>query len=63
MGERLRRISEWAEERERMSNYLSKKENWTPMLKMVSRDFLLVGVFIGAALGCYVGYFIWGFAQ
>ncbi len=48
-------LMKWIEKQVEMSEYLSKKENWTPMLTMVARDFLLVGTVLGFLIGFVVG--------
>ena len=49
-----KKINNWIDEQVEMSDYLSIKENWTPMLKMVSRDFLVTGFVLGCASGCWL---------
>ena len=39
-------------------DYLSEKENWTPMLKMIARDFLLAGFVLGCLLGAWVMFWL-----
>lgn len=38
-----------------ISDYLSKKENWTPTMILIAREFLILGVILGLAEGIGIG--------
>ena len=56
----VERLSDWLENEVSESYYLSHKENWTPRLKRVAREFYIVGIILGATFGCVLGWIIWG---
>lgn len=55
-GRGMTKWFKWVSEQKSMSEYLSERENWTPMLTMVARDFLLVGTALGFLFGCYTSW-------
>jgi hypothetical protein len=45
----------WLERRMAISDYLSKKENWTPTMIHIAREFLIIGVILGLTDGIGIG--------
>ena len=60
MSDWMIRLADWFEAQANESEYLSHKENWTPRLTKVAREFLLVGALLGTGLGIYLGWLVWG---
>jgi hypothetical protein len=60
MTDKLTRLADWIEAEMKESEYLSHKENWTPRLTRVAREFLVVGWSLGGLLGLYIGGMAWG---
>ena len=46
------KFEKWIEKELRISEYLSRKENWTPIMKRIAKQFLVVGFVLGCLFGC-----------
>ena len=60
MSDWLLRLADWFEAEANEREYLSHKENWTPRLTRVAREFLVIGYCLGGLLGLYIGWLVWG---
>ncbi len=48
------RLADWFDEQAEISEHLSDKKNWTPMLKHVARTFYFIGIFVGCLFGAWI---------